>query len=67
MTTKTADQIAAEARTQLAVLNVLKRTHRPDSDILRRTAELYVSLNHQWQQARYGRIRRGVTVAQMLR
>ena len=67
MTTKTAAQIAEEARTQLTVLNLLKRTHRPDSDILRRTAELYVSLNHEWQQAHYGRIRRPLTVAQMLR
>jgi hypothetical protein len=61
------DQIAKEARTQLATLYELQRHLPPDAELLRRTAEQYVKLNHEWQKARWGRVRKPISVASLLR
>jgi hypothetical protein len=64
--TKTAPTIAAEARQQLEVFKTLKAA-RAGRDILLRTATEYVRLNHAWQIARHGSVKRPLVPNGMLR
>jgi hypothetical protein len=62
-----ADQIAQEARAQLDTLNALKKTLPITHPLITRTAAAYVELFHAFQKAKYGRIRRRISSASLLR
>jgi hypothetical protein len=64
--TATVEELAAQCRTQLDVLRLLKQT-RASEDIQRRTAQEYIRLHYAWQKARYGKVRTRLSVAALLR
>ena len=58
------EKLAEQARTQMATLEMLKRL-RADKALILKTAQLYVTLNREWQIARYGKVRQHLTAAKL--